>query len=149
MKKKLSKIPAKGWFASGGKYHKLQKRGFSLIEVLLSLVVLSFGITAVAVLMVNNIKNLQTSKNQIIALQLAQEGIELVRNLKDNNTAFISKPTAPKVDGSDYSIDKDTSFGDFSSDADAKRLNLTVPPAAIFYTHSGTTATKFFRKIKI
>ena len=124
------------------KFSKI-KRGFSLIEVLVSLFVLSIGITAIAVLMVNYIKDLQTSKNQIIASQLAQEGIELVRNLKDNNnmntnTAFCNFGTGSTT-CSNLRIDKD---GLFDGGAD-KKLYLNGD----FYTHTAGTSTKFFRRI--
>ena len=123
----------------------LVRQGFSLIEVLLSLLVVSFGVTAAAALMVNNIKNLQTSKNQIIASQLAQEGTELVRNLKDNK----------QLDGSPYSfvssgnnktdlrIDKTMSFFDDSTHPEQLYLNGN------FYTHTAGTPTKFYRRIDL
>jgi len=120
------------------------RQGFSLIEVLISLFVLSFGITAIAILMVNNIKNLQTSKNQIIASMLAQEGIELVRNYRDNNPSlFYSGGTF----SGDYRIDMTTgSLGSISSG-----IELYLNSSNNFYTHTntGSTATKFYRQINV
>lgn len=84
MNKKFSKIK-KACLLVSIRRSRSMKKGFSLIEVLVSLLILSFGLTAIAVLMLNNIKGLQTSKNQIIASMLAQEGVELVRNFKDNS----------------------------------------------------------------
>lgn len=64
-----------------------KKRGFSLVEVLISLLVLSVGMVSVAVLMTSSIKNSVNAKNQIIAAQLAQEGQEIIRNVRDNNVS--------------------------------------------------------------
>jgi len=120
------------------KNKKTAKRGFSLIEVLLALLVLSIGLVAVSILMSGNIKNFQNTKNQIIASQLAQEGIELVRNLKDNDDTFTSTVTS-----GDYRIDAITGLLDTGSD---RKLYLNSD----FYVHnSAGTATKFYRKISV
>jgi type IV pilus modification protein PilV len=124
---------------------KSARQGFSLIEVLVSLFVLSIGITAIAVLMVDNIKNLQTSKNQIVASQLAQEGIELVRNLKDNSSD-------PVINGfiagnyNNYRIDKDM-LSVNSTNNDGEQLLYLNGSFGSFYTHTTGSPTKFFRRI--
>ena len=122
------------------------KQGFSLIEVLVSLFVLSVGITAIAILMVNNIKNLQTSKNQTIASMLAQEGIELVRNYRDNNPTVFSSGGTGAFSG-DYRIDMKTGTLDSTSSGIELYLNSTNN----FYTHdpAGSKAIKFYRQIHI
>lgn len=146
MDKNFSKIKKNRLLASIRRSGSV-KKGFSLIEVLVALLVLSVGIAAIAILMVKNIKDLQISKNQIIASMLAQEGIELVRNLKDNNkTTFISGPVPGKANGDNYTIDKeDALLSDFTTGGDQK-LYLNSG----FYTHNAAgTPTKFSRKIKI
>lgn len=125
----------------------LNKQGFSLVEVLVTLMVLAVGITAVSALMLGNIKNSRNSKNQIIASQLAQEGIELVRNLKDNNNAaFLTEVSA----NDDYRIDYQSDYAGFKSsnaaDDSLKKLYLNADG---FYAHAGASSTKFYRKIKI
>jgi len=157
MRKKISKIKKNCLFIPiqlSGSARKAcpplrqMRRGFSLIEVLISLLILSIGITAITILMANNVKNLQTSKNQIIASQLAQEGVELVRNLKDNNATLFKSDGIDKPSGSDYRIDINTTYGNFSNDSNTdKKLYLN----SNFYIHTsgGGIATKFFRKIKI
>jgi type II secretory pathway pseudopilin PulG len=115
-----------------------------LIEVLVSLFVLSIGITAIAVLMVDNIKNLQTSKNQIVASQLAQEGIELVRNLKDNNSdSVINNMNTAGSPYNNYRIDKDMSSVNSTNNTGEQLLYLN----GSFYTHTTGSPTKFFRRI--
>jgi len=132
------------------------KCGFSLVEVLFTLLILTISIVGVTFLMTKNITSVQDSKNQIIASMLAQEGIELVRNLKDNKTLDSNgggcNYTQDLGGGmprtcNDYRVDKGmpvTDFPYYGGGADAERLYLVDN----FYTHtSGATVTKFFRKI--
>jgi prepilin-type N-terminal cleavage/methylation domain-containing protein len=63
----------------------INKQGFSLIEVLFSMVLFTIGIFAVVSLINQNMASSMNRRNEVIAGQLAQEGIELVRNIRDNN----------------------------------------------------------------
>lgn len=63
------------------------KKGFSIGEVLLSMFVLVIGIMGVMELSTKNIRVLADSRDIIVASQFAQEGVELSRNLRDNNVA--------------------------------------------------------------
>ncbi len=125
------------------------KKGFSLVEVLISLFVLTAGITAISMLMTNTIKISVLAKNQVIAAGLVQEGIELVRNLKDNNAAvFVANIT---VNDDDYRIDKDSTLAIFlatsaMTDPDKK---LFISGSGYYDHNSGGTATKFYRKIRV
>ena len=70
------------------KRKKITKKGFSLMEILISLFLLSAGLTATAQLMLSGYKNSIDSRNAIVASELVQEGIEVVRNKRDNNIAI-------------------------------------------------------------
>lgn len=124
------------------------KSGFSLIEVLITLLVLSVGIAAVSALMAGNIKTSINTKNQIIAASLAQEATELVRNLKDNNATFLTDI----ANGSDYRVDYLSDYAAFRNSPAAfagdanKKLYLNVFG---FYSHTNATNTKFYRKIEM
>lgn len=61
--------------------------GFSFIEVILSVFLISTGMIAVMSLMSTSLRDSLESRDQIIGVLLSQEGIELVRNLRDNNWA--------------------------------------------------------------
>ena len=61
------------------------KKGFTLIEVITVLLVVSLGMVGVLSLIVQNIQSQSLNKNTLIAYQLAQEGIELVRQVRDTN----------------------------------------------------------------
>lgn len=131
------------------KKNSTTKSGFSLIEVLITLVILSVGITGVSTLMTGNIRNSVETKNQIIASELAQEGLELVKNLKDNNSLVFATEVA---DGSDYRIDGASSYSDFKSSPISfsgninKKLNLD---GSGFYSHAAGKESGFYRKIEI
>ncbi|MDD2766584.1 MAG: hypothetical protein PHH40_02325 [Candidatus Moranbacteria bacterium] len=59
-------------------------RGFLLPEVILALFVLSMGILTVVSLIANSLRESIESRNIITATLLAQEGAELIRNVRDN-----------------------------------------------------------------
>ncbi len=71
-----------------------RENGFTLVEVLVSLSIFMLAITAMVVVSGQGINNTAFAKNQLTASYLAQEGIELVRNARDN---FIA--SAPGVTG--------------------------------------------------
>lgn len=59
--------------------------GFTLVEVMVAVAVLSVGLIGAANLITYNISNSAKAINKTIAMNLAQEGIELVRNIRDTN----------------------------------------------------------------
>jgi len=59
-------------------------RGFSLGEVLLSIVVLTVGLLPILKAMSGSLQVSFGSRDIVIASELAQEGAELVKNVKDN-----------------------------------------------------------------
>lgn len=60
-------------------------KGFSMLEVLLSVFVLSVGLMTIVAVMSGSLRHSYETRDTIIATGLAQEGIELVRNVRDNN----------------------------------------------------------------
>lgn len=61
------------------------KEGFSILEITVSIFIISMAFIALLSLTNQNIQAQKTSENYLIASQLAQEGLELVRNIRDNN----------------------------------------------------------------
>lgn len=64
---------------------KKNKEAFSLIEIVIVLFVISMGLIGILSLIVQNIQSQDYNKNNLIATQLSQEGIELIRRVRDNN----------------------------------------------------------------
>lgn len=61
--------------------------GFSLPEVLISSFVLTIGLVVIVNTIARSLNYSIENRNAIIATQLAQEGVELVRNVRDNDFA--------------------------------------------------------------
>lgn len=59
--------------------------GFSIIEVITVLLVISIGMAGTISLVTQSIRGQAINKNTLIAYQLAQEGIELIRFVRDTN----------------------------------------------------------------
>lgn len=65
------------------KYKKIE--GFSLIELLVAFAIFSLVSLSLTSVISTNIKSSAKIKNNLIAATLAQEGLEIVRNLRDND----------------------------------------------------------------
>ncbi len=61
------------------------KNGFTLVEALVAVAIFSIGTTAAVVSVIQTIKLSERVKTQVVAANLAQEGIEIVRNIRDSN----------------------------------------------------------------
>jgi len=64
---------------------KLAQSGFSLLEVITILFIVSIGMVGILSLIVQNIQTERVNRGNLIACQLAQEGLELIREVRDNN----------------------------------------------------------------
>src|SRR5260221_11589392 len=63
------------------------QHGQTLIEVLLSMAVATIIITAITFAVINSLKNSQFSKNQTLATQYTQQGLEIIRSMRYSNYA--------------------------------------------------------------
>ena len=70
-----------------------KSRGETLLEVIVALLVLTIGSASATSLIVTSIRANQFNKDSLIALNLAQEGIEYMRNLRDTNWIKFSANT--------------------------------------------------------
>lgn len=61
------------------------KQGFTLLEVSISLTIITVGVLGVFALVQQTVGLLPVSKQRLAASYLAQEGVEIVRNLRDAN----------------------------------------------------------------
>ncbi len=65
--------------------NKNNKKGFTLIEVIIAIFIIIIGITGAVNLISHNISSIIVSRSQVIAVNLAQEGLEIVRAIRDTN----------------------------------------------------------------
>jgi len=61
------------------------KKGFTLVETLVATIILAISITALMNVVARGVFNSGYVKNKAIAISLAQEGVELVRNIQDSS----------------------------------------------------------------
>lgn len=122
-------------------------KAFSFIEVMLSVAVLAVGIVGVIPLLATGMNATNASRDQEIAVLLAQEGVELIRNVRDNNWANgdDSFKSFPSVGSTDCRIDYTYNGGNISCSGASNALNVSSD----FYRHGSGTLTKFQRKILI
>lgn len=63
-----------------------QVRGFTLLETLVAISILTLSIAGAFTSAQSGLSSAILARDQIIAFQLGQEAVELVRNIRDNNT---------------------------------------------------------------
>lgn len=123
-------------------------RGFSLGEVLLAAFVLTSGLLSVIALMASSLRHSMESRDTIIAVELAQEGIESVRNVRDNdltagNDGFTAFNPGRKHCRADYN-DPINALDCNPAQGGVARYNLQ---SNTFYQHNDTGAERFSRYI--
>lgn len=64
---------------------RTKNKGFSLIEIVVAIGIIISVFIGSIILISFSISNTKVNKSRIIAIGLAQEGLEIVRNIRDNN----------------------------------------------------------------
>jgi prepilin-type N-terminal cleavage/methylation domain-containing protein len=64
---------------------KPKNRGFTLIELIISIGVISAVLTGAFTLISMSFSTTTVGKSRVVAIGLVQEGLEIVRNIRDNN----------------------------------------------------------------
>lgn len=134
------------------------KKGFTVIEVIVAIFLITAGIVGVLSLITQTISSVSISRDKLIAAYLAQEGIEIVRNIRDGNwLEQRNNLTLPWDDGIAPCLPANRPCSaEFEADYDDQNLssytgnplNLENPPSNMYGYGSGTP-TKFRRKITI
>lgn len=131
-----------------------QKRAFSIGEVILSVFILGVTMVTILSLYAKGLREFQDERDSVIASLLAQEGVELARNIRDNNWADrtcaleAGCATFPKTFANFYN--SNTYYGSVdvvNDDAVIFNATYTLRLNGGFYVHSGGTAVKFKRRI--
>jgi prepilin-type N-terminal cleavage/methylation domain-containing protein len=76
-----------------------EKKGFSLIEVLICLVFLSIGLLAIASLQVTSVRGNFFSNNLMQATYVAQDRLEFLQNLSYDSSRLVQGTYNPDPDG--------------------------------------------------
>lgn len=140
-------------------FKKKSLHGFSLGEVLLAGFILTVGLLAISALMVKSLKGSFETRDTIVAVLLAQEGVELVRNVRDNDfvassgnadgfpaSSFDSGKKHCRMSYSDSSVD---CLGDGNEpNSNKSRYYLEYTPGNKMYEHTGNQG-RFSRYIYV
>ncbi len=62
-----------------------RSKGIMMLEVIGAIFILAIGVTAAFALISRSVSSISSARERLIASYLAQEGIELVRNIRDTN----------------------------------------------------------------
>src|SRR4030042_2798206 len=130
------------------------KKGFTILEVMIAIFLIIIGIAGVFTLMTKILGQMAVSSSQLTAAYLTQEGIEIVRNIRDTNW----------LEQIDHDNDWNEGLTDCSTGCTADYTytasedpNLSAILAANFlkidangfYNYTSGTDTKFKRKVTI
>ena len=65
--------------------HVRGKQGFTIREILIIIIVISVGLLSVVVVLTNGMKYVQKTRQKVVALNLAREGMEAFYQIRDTN----------------------------------------------------------------
>lgn len=148
--------------------------GETLIEVLMAVSVLMIALVPTAGLKVQSVQNIAFNRDHLIAETLANEGIEIIRNMRDTNALKFSEKaeecwnTKPDSDCGDeikagsYILKRDINTlkwdienigansipDDFNFEEDSE-YRLKLDSATQLYNHDSGDPTNFYREIYI
>lgn len=129
----------------------MNNKGFSLIEVVGALGILVIGMVGLSSLYFQNVRVQQINSNNLIASMLAQEGIELVRNIRDENwlqdvpwNSGFTVPNATTTFAIDYSRATNTATSIASTTA-----KLYMNGSGYYTSLVTSTGTPFSRLITV
>ncbi|MBZ9572491.1 prepilin-type N-terminal cleavage/methylation domain-containing protein [Patescibacteria group bacterium] len=123
---------------------KIGKKGFTLLEVVVAIFIITVGIVGALALISQTISSARISSQRLIAAYLAQEGIEIVRSIRDTNWLEGVVWNSGLGAGS---WEADYTTQDLNDDYDGDFLNIDTNNG--LYGYSSGTQTKFKRRIII
>lgn len=124
------------------------KKGFTIIEVVIAIFVITVGVGAAVILIAQTIGLVSTTSSKLIASYLAQEGIEIVRNIRDSNFIMLGTWTDDILDvGCPSNIYEADYLSQTLSCVSGTGQKLKVN--SNYYNYLSGTETNFIRKIII
>ncbi len=123
-------------------FRSYKRKAFSLLEILAAIFVLMVGLLSITNVVFSSILQHRLNRDQLVASYLAQEGIELIRNMRDTNW-LNNRPFDAGIPAGSWEIDYTSdSFSSF------KKRNLKLDSLG-FYQYGVGSPTPFVRKIEI
>jgi|WetSurMetagenome_2_1015567.scaffolds.fasta_scaffold01475_8 prepilin-type N-terminal cleavage/methylation domain-containing protein len=131
--------------------------GFTILEMVVVIFIISFGLLGVVSLVNQSIQVGNINKNMLIASQLSQEGLELVRNKRDINWLERGDWEFSSTTNSRLDIIRDgTYIVDYTGAINSAPDNISDQAAKLyldangFYSHSASAnPTPFYRLITV
>ena len=131
--------------------------GFTLLEITVVTAILVIALLGISSLVIQNLQAQNYNHNFLIASMLSQEGLELVRNIRDDNwhnnnpswkTGTGAGSNTDILQDLSYSIDYTGVIDDTPNNIDdaGARLNITNDG---YYVHTGGTPTQYYRIISV
>ena len=122
------------------------KKGFTLMEVIVAVGIVTSVLVFTIALINFSVSGIRLNKSKIIAFGLAQEGEEIVRNIRDNNWLNHKRAVSNWRDG--------LADGDYIGRYDSQALSgFSSVPLKLdsngFYQYNNGTNTIFYRKITL
>lgn len=143
-------------------------RGFTLLETVVALAIITAAVVGPVTLVTRGIFSFGPSKNKLIAANLAQEGLELVREVRDNNVlcdflngpaqwAWNRDPEGGNLTNTTREVDANSLLSISCGPASVNTPRLPIfsgqplrfDPATGLYGYSGTQTTSFVRRLDI
>jgi Tfp pilus assembly protein PilV len=129
-------------------------RAFTLLETMIAVTLLAVSIVAPMTLTAQSLKSAYYARDQVTAFYLAQEGLEAVRNVRDNNILQNSQGTTPvdllqgipSKSGSPFRIDARNNTMTLCSTDGSACLPLQTDGTLYGY-NAGWTTTQFLRTL--
>ena len=133
----------------------MARPAFTLLEVMVATIVIGIGLIGAASLIVQNIQAQYINKTALIASQLAQEGLELVRNQRDENWvadntwyAYTAGEDPAPGDSISFIIDYEGNINDSVGSITNEGARLAINSEG-YYTHGTGSPTPFYRLITV
>jgi prepilin-type N-terminal cleavage/methylation domain-containing protein len=124
----------------------MEKKGFTLLEMLIVTFVISIGLIAIMTLILQAVADSQIAFSRLVAAYLAQEGLEIVGNIRDSN--WLAQRQNPGI-----TWNQNLNVGDWEASYDKSSLDPYADRylkfGGGFYNYTSGVNTKFKRKITI